>query len=340
MKLSIIVPFFNSYEKCKRLIDRLCSVNDPTVEVVFVDDGSTDCTVSLLQEFKQISQVTCTVLVQDNKGPGGARNSGLAVAQGEYVWFVDSDDDINLSAVDVLDKLRAERYDFIDFDYLSGGAALNSMDCPPGTYVVDDVLRKTLLNNFGRICTKLFRREWLEKNHIVYPEFCIYEDNALLFFVPFMVTRFYKSNVIGYVHYEDYPSITRSKISWRYFDRMSTALFGLSRGLSLSSGDEKTILSEKFIQLYLINTTRKLMNRRFANFGIVARIMKQYRMVSGVHDVKINPLSGFLKGSARRKSVFFILWMVSYLLPDQTSYFEEIRRKAWEKSLGQYTDVS
>lgn len=335
MMLSIITPFFNSYEKCGRLLDRFYNIDHSAVEVILVNDGSTDDTSVLLDEFAHKAQVSKTIISQGNKGPGGARNAGLAVAQGKYVWFVDSDDDIDLSVLSILSELVAEKYDFIDFDYLSGGVRLNSMSCLPGEYSVDAEKRAWLLSNFGRLCTKLLRRQWLEENTIVYPEFCIYEDNALLFFCPFMAKKFYKSDVLGYIHHEEYPSVTRSEINWRYFDRMNTALFGLSRGIHLAQGHERAVLAEKFIRLYLINTLRKLTNRGGKSIGTAARVMRQYRLVSKAYDVELNPLD-YLKGSFRRKSIFCLSWLISYCLPEQTSYFKEVRRKAWGKSLSLY----
>ena len=53
---------------------------------------------------------------------------------GEYVWFVDSDDDIVLSAIDIVCKIREHRHDFIDFDLLHEGVVVNTMDLPEGEY--------------------------------------------------------------------------------------------------------------------------------------------------------------------------------------------------------------
>ncbi len=335
MMLSIVTPFFNSSEKCVRLLERFSQIKRPGVELIFVNDGSTDNTLPLLNEFSHKAQARVKVLTQNNKGPGGARNTGLISAEGEYVWFVDSDDDINLTVIEVLSVLMTKRYDFIDFDYLCKGKSLNSMTCSVGEYVVDAKLRKKLLHHFGRLCTKVFRRQWLENNTIVYPEYCIYEDNALLFFCPLMVNKFYKSDVLGYIHHEDYPSVTRSDINWRYFDRMHTALAGLSKGMELASEDEKTILTEKFIRIYLISTLRKLTNRGEWKPNLAVRVMRQYRVVSRTYHVETNPIP-YMKGSFRRKSICYLLWLVSYFLPEQTDYFENIRSKAWDIPMDLY----
>ena len=84
--LSIISPFYNSEEKCRRLLSTLSKIEDRDIEIILVDDGSTDNTISLLKDFKQKSNVNVVVITQENKGPGGARNAGLKVARGKYIF--------------------------------------------------------------------------------------------------------------------------------------------------------------------------------------------------------------------------------------------------------------
>src|SRR5258706_9597182 len=112
--LSIIVPFFNSAGKADRLLSTLSGINAPDVEVIFVDDGSSDGTSAYLHEWQTHMQIRCTVVRQENKGPGGARNHGLDLASGQWVWYVDADDDINPEVLPVVRRLRAHDYDFID----------------------------------------------------------------------------------------------------------------------------------------------------------------------------------------------------------------------------------
>lgn len=96
MKLSIIIPAYNverqitaCIESCSQEKDLLGSV----YEIVVVNDGSTDDTAGVLEKLKsRISPLT--VISQKNQGLSGARNTGLGIAQGEYVWFVDGDDTI------------------------------------------------------------------------------------------------------------------------------------------------------------------------------------------------------------------------------------------------------
>lgn len=331
MILSIIVPFHNSEKKCHRLLETLAGVQSPVVELVLVDDGSTDETPSVLNAFSRISKVRTIIISQENKGPGGARNAGLKAASGEYVWFVDSDDDIDLKAVDVVMHLREKEYDLIDFNYISRGIVVNRMTLPVGGHEDEAMLRSVLLDGFGRICTKVIRRELILENDIKYPEFCIYEDNALLFVYPFFVRKLFKSDVVGYFHCEEYGSVTRSVFSFRYLDRMHTAVYGFSKSIELASSEEREVLEAKFIRLYLLNTIRKFTNKKSKiSWRLIARIMRQYRMDAQALGVKSSPFK-YLTGSVRRKLIFVILWNVSCFLPDQQRYFKGNRDAVWGK---------
>lgn len=86
MKLSIIVPVFNRLEKLRRLVSTI--PDDLRLEIIVVDDGSD---VSLKEMCEQHTRLTLISNTR-SKGAGGARNTGLAYAQGKYVLFADSDD--------------------------------------------------------------------------------------------------------------------------------------------------------------------------------------------------------------------------------------------------------
>lgn len=93
MKVSVIMPVYNAAAVLQRSLDSLRSQSFRDFEVVFVDDGSTDGSVAMLNEFSESSGIPCKVVVRDeNGGVASARNCGLDNAEGEYVAWLDSDD--------------------------------------------------------------------------------------------------------------------------------------------------------------------------------------------------------------------------------------------------------
>lgn len=90
--VSVIIPVYNDENNIGPCLDSvLLKQSLPGVEVICVDDGSTDGSGQILQDYqKRFSNVT--VISQENRGLSNARNRGLAIARGQYVYFVDSDD--------------------------------------------------------------------------------------------------------------------------------------------------------------------------------------------------------------------------------------------------------
>ena len=332
--LSIISPFYNSEKKCHRLLSTLYKIQDKGIEIILVDDGSTDNTINLLRKFKKGSDIDVAVITQENKGPGGARNAGLKVAKGKYVWFVDSDDDIELKAVSEIKEYSKMNYDFIDFNYISQGVSDNSMDFDSGTYYVDDRIRELLLKKFGRIWTKVIRKDAIIKNSIFYPEYCIYEDNPFIFIYPFITSKFIKSETIAYSYNTDLPSVTRDKPSPKFFDRLHTAVYGFNKGRELAkTSKEQSIIEKKFIGLYLINTVAGLSSLTPSkNWYATHMVMKQFRILEknfGIHEYYNTVLND---KSVKFKTYFLFHWYLSKLtIGNSSKFIEKQRLKAWNK---------
>mgnify|MGYP000597869244 CR=1 FL=1 len=93
VKLSIIIPVYNGEEYIDRCLQSCLRQDIPadSYEIIVVDDGSTDSSNVILSRYA-MEHANVVVLTQSNKKQGAARNYGLSKAQGEYIWFVDSDD--------------------------------------------------------------------------------------------------------------------------------------------------------------------------------------------------------------------------------------------------------
>ena len=95
--ISIIVPVYNMEKYLTQCVSSLINQNYKDVEIILVDDGSTDASPQMCDEFaKQDDRIK--VIHKTNGGQGSARNMGLDIANGEYISFIDSDDwvDINM----------------------------------------------------------------------------------------------------------------------------------------------------------------------------------------------------------------------------------------------------
>ena len=105
--LSVIVPVYNVEPYLARCLDSVLAQTERDIEVVCVDDGSTDGSHAILARYAA-ADGRIRVVTQENKGLSGARNSGLDVARGRYVMFVDSDDWIPPYAAEGFLKVASE----------------------------------------------------------------------------------------------------------------------------------------------------------------------------------------------------------------------------------------
>lgn len=182
-KISIIVPVYNTEIYLKECIDSILNQTLKEIEVIFINDGSTDNSVQVIKE--NMKKNIFTIIEQENSGLGATRNKGIKVATGEYILFLDSDD--------YLDKYACERMYKIAKDSES-----DVVQCGLNFFYEDtreDILVKYKQNENicsysnlesvkkyleydirGYSCNRICKRELLIKNKIEYPIGVSYED--------------------------------------------------------------------------------------------------------------------------------------------------------------------
>ena len=107
--ISVIIPIYNTGDSAVKLLNRLIKQSYENLEIICVDDGSKDGSFDLVAEFIRQSSLknknlNMTILRQKNQGAAGARNLGLKKASGEYVTFIDSDDEVKKTHIEDLLK--------------------------------------------------------------------------------------------------------------------------------------------------------------------------------------------------------------------------------------------
>lgn len=100
IKVSVIIPFYNDENYLEESIKSIVSQTLEDIELILIDDGSYDNSTSIAKKYeKQYSNII--YIRQDNKGQGIARNKGLEVARGKYIYFLDSDDYLDKNALEL-----------------------------------------------------------------------------------------------------------------------------------------------------------------------------------------------------------------------------------------------
>lgn len=184
-KISVIVPVYNSIDCLERCVRSLCGQTCENLEILLVDDGSTDGTDRLCERLAA-EDGRIRVRHKENGGASSARNAGLSIASGDYIGFVDSDDYIDSYVYEeLLHALEEREYpvaqisrDEVDEE----GRRLPDVCVPPEKERFCDsetFIRELLLHQGdSSFCTKLFPREIFAEHR--FPEGELNEDFRLL----------------------------------------------------------------------------------------------------------------------------------------------------------------
>lgn len=105
-KISVIIPVYNTRKELARCLESICGQAYRALEIICVDDGSTDGSGEMIDEFaKQDDRII--VIHKTNSGESNARNTGLKIATGEYIAFCDCDDWIDEDMYEVLSDRKS-----------------------------------------------------------------------------------------------------------------------------------------------------------------------------------------------------------------------------------------
>ena len=116
-KISVVIPIYNVDKYLKECLDSVVNQTLKDIEIICVNDGSTDGSLKILEEYAQKDN-RIIVINQENQGQGVARNKGIDVASGEYIAFVDPDDFIDLNTFEIVyNKFKETNVDIVQFDY-------------------------------------------------------------------------------------------------------------------------------------------------------------------------------------------------------------------------------
>ena len=310
MKVSVIIPVYNAESSIKKCLDSIINQTLDKIEIIVINDGSTDNTGKILKEYNKNPNIT--IINKHNEGIGKTRNIGISKASGEYITFVDSDD--------YIDKEMFEKF----YKY----AKKNDMDLVTGTYYKDlngnitefkgskfkignvKTNPKVLfLIEYGP-CAKFFRREMLIKNNIYFEENIKYED------FPFVAKALLKSNLIGriekpYYYYVIHGNSETTTMDYRVFDIL------INLKTIMNYYKKEYYLKEELNFLIIDKTTNYMLQQRVQKSSRVRKefITKGYEFLEenipswkkNSYYIKTNFLKRFIKNNK------FILEVYCYL---------------------------
>lgn len=232
MPISIIVPIYNVAQYLRACINSIVNQTYRDIEIILIDDGSTDDSGSICEEYKKIDE-RIVVIHQNNAGLSAARNAGIKLSTGEYITFIDSDDYISPDYIKKLHSCFADNT--IDIVVCDLKKVPEKVELSDINLQVEKDTNSVRLSNCQAIeevykssyhgidfvsFAKLYRKALFEINEIEFPVGKIHEDAFTTY------KLFYASKEIVYVDIPMYfyrirgGSITTSDFSLKRLDKI------------------------------------------------------------------------------------------------------------------------
>ena len=216
-KISVIVPVYNTEKYLKKCLDSIVNQTYQDIEVIIVNDGSTDNSKKITDEYitKFPEKVKC--INKENGGLSSARNCGIELATGDYIAFVDSDDYIDMQLFEQLLPYVKRDIDLIKFKLIKvdeeykelekiSGPVFNEITGEEGfnSLVFKDVLLEPA-------CIYLYKKTLFDKNNLKFLENTFHEDFGLIPIVLLHSKNMVSIDFYGYYYVQANNSITRNE---------------------------------------------------------------------------------------------------------------------------------
>ena len=196
-KVSIIVPVYNVEKYLDRCLNSLINQTLKDIEIIIVDDGSTDNCPEIIEKFAKTDS-RIKIIRQKNSKIGAARNNGMKLAAGEYIGFVDSDDYIDENFYEELyNTAKTYNADIVSANILKHKDKYNKYNVKYRTKKCTNKIQKKIklcsdkTNRFFSCWNKIYKKEFLNKYNLIFTVNRVHED------VIFSTRALYYSNILA-----------------------------------------------------------------------------------------------------------------------------------------------
>ena len=234
VEISVILPSYNAIDYLDESLNSIINQTFTDLEIICVNDGSTDNTLERLKEYAE-KDSRIQVYTQENRGPGGATNTGLDKATGKYIYLMDADDILDLNALEelynIMEQKDVDMAIFLSLIYEENTKTYEKQEyysMPEINEAVGDTIFhwKDLGNLIFKISvtpwSKLYKHEIIKNNGLRFLEKTIFQDNVffweflfntneIYFYNKFLYTRRIRST--SCIHSKDKRNIDTIKIN-------------------------------------------------------------------------------------------------------------------------------
>ncbi len=258
-KISIIIPVYNVYDYLDRCMETIINQTYKNIEIILINDGSTDNSLELCNKYKKLDK-RVVVLDKCNGGVSSARNSGLDIATGDYIGFIDPDDWIELDMYESMyNEIINNECDVVMCSYIreyKHNSTNIDLKLDEGIYTRDKIVDYIIANMIssssinglsteimGSVWKLLIKRELIDKGNILFDESIHLAEDLI-----FSINLFLNANKV-YI---------QKKYSYHYFDRDGSAVNKHRENLL----EENRLLNDEILKiLKKSNLDKKLIDR-------------------------------------------------------------------------------
>lgn len=305
-KVSVIVPVYNVEKYLIKSLDSLVNQTLEDIEIIVVNDGSTDNSKKIIEIYKEKYKNKIKYLEKTNGGLSDARNFGIPHATGEYIAFLDSDDYVELDTYEKMyNKAKEENADMVECDFI--------WEYPNKTKIDTGIIytNKKEMLTYARVVAwnKLIKRDLLEKYKIEFPKGLRYEDVEFFYkMIPYYNKVFFvKEPLIHYIQRESSISKVQNERTKEIFEVLDNVIkyyknknlyneykdeleYTYTRLLLCSSLFRMVKIKDKKVKKELLNTTWTNLNKKFPNWK-KNKILKGNKSMKNLYMKTINKIT-------------------------------------------------
>lgn len=306
-KISVIIPVYNVAAYLEECLDSLLSQPFEDIEIICIDDASTDNSYSILCGYAKNDSRIKVLHNPKNIGLGASRNLGIEFAKGKYIHFVDSDDYVNKNIYTLTFEL-AEKYslDIVNFSYYlfpaKGNAILQKYD----DEIVGKVVNYKEINLIPvspAVWRRLYRRDFLFKNNIRFSSIKLFEDVSFFIKCFVVASRMYFINTPLYVYRIRHNSLYSERYKfYEYYFKMFDDVEEFA--VTLDDYESKSIVYN-YVFNHIIYAYIDLIER---DFILALRYYPKYKKLIRHYQNYLNSVvNGFNKLVATNVSLYRVL---------------------------------
>lgn len=315
--VSIVIPVYNAVPYLESCLKSVSSQSYQFIEVIIINDGSTDCSEEVIREYIK-EDVRFKLFSQENHGLGYTRNKGITLSNGRYIFFLDSDDLIPVQAIQSLVTAVEKN----DADYAVGKVIRFNQERKyiPIRHLEFDLYNKNTLTTIFKnpemlqdsiACNKLWRRELLVENGLLFKEGKYYEDLSLTMKAAILAKKIEVINEVVY-HWrirddENKPSITQQQMKLENtLDRVEA--LSESRHWLIITNIEKRVIEEHDLKSLL-----DVLRLHVSQYSLIKGEERDQWQRSVISFLKIIPLNVVHKLPEKERELYDLIMNNNYL---------------------------